>query len=60
LTIPGSKSAKICGSTDPNPRAKYTPKAAKKTFLLSKPKSELLKKSEIFKNFLIFEWFIKF
>ena len=32
----------------------------KKNILLSKPKSELLKKKEIIKNFLISEWFIKF
>ena len=33
---------------------KYQPQTAKKTFLLLKPKSELLK------NFLISEWFIEF
>jgi hypothetical protein len=32
---------------DPNPRGKNQPKTAKKTFLLLKPKSELLKKREI-------------
>ena len=26
--LPGSGSAKICGSTDPDPRAKYQPKTA--------------------------------
>ena len=53
--LPGSGSgyAKICGSTDSDP------KTAKKTFLLLKPKSELLKKKD-YKNFLISEWFIKF
>ena len=39
--------------------SKYQPKTAKKTFLLLKPKSELLKKRD-YKNFLISEWFIKF
>ena len=32
---------------DPDPRGKYRPKTAKKNFLLSKPKYELLKKREI-------------
>ena len=35
--LPGSGSAKICGSTDPDPRGKiikYQPKTAKKTFLI--------------------------
>ena len=44
------KSMRICG-------AKYQPKTANKTVLLSKPKSKLLKKK--FKNFMISEWFIK-
>ena len=56
--LPGSGSAKICRSTDPqkyaDPRirfqdVKYQPKTAKQTFLLLKPKSELLKKGEIIK-----------
>ena len=38
---------------------KYQPKTEKKTFLLSKPKSELSRK-KILKFFLISEWFIKF
>ena len=42
----GSGSAKICGPTDPDPRGKISTKTAKKTFLLSKSKSELLKKKE--------------
>jgi len=41
----GSGSAKICGSTDPDP--KYQPKTAKKTFLLLKPKSKLLRKERL-------------
>ena len=52
-------SAKICGSTDPDSRGKISPKnLQKKTFLLLKPKAELLKKKDYI--FLIFEWFIKF
>jgi len=45
--LPGSGSAKICGSTDPDPRGKISTKNCKKTFLLLKPKSELLKKENI-------------
>ena len=41
-------SAKICGSTDPDPRGNQ-PKTAEKNLLLSKPKSELFKKREIIK-----------
>ena len=43
----GSGSAKICGSTDPDPRDQL--KTAKKTFLLLKPKSELLKEKRDYK-----------
>ena len=39
--------------------AKYQPKTATTKNLLSKPKSELLKKRD-YKNFLISEWFLKF
>ena len=58
--LPGSGSAKICGSTDPDPMGKISTKNCinKKNFI-SKPKSELLKKRD-YKNFLISEWFIKF
>ena len=43
--LPGSGSAKICGSTDPDPRGKIiNQKLREKKILLSKPKSELLKK----------------
>ena len=45
----GSGSAKICGSTDPDPRDNISTKTAKKTFLLLKPKSELLKKIRDYK-----------
>ena len=42
---------------DPDPRGKISKKnAKKKTFLLLKPKSELLKEDDYI-NFLIFEWF---
>ena len=44
--LPGSGSAKICGSTDPDPRCKYQPKTAKKKHFNSKLKSELLKKKK--------------
>ena len=53
--LPGSGSAKLCGSTDP---AKYQLKHAKNKILLSKSKSELKKRD--YKNFLISEWLIKF
>ena len=36
---------------------KYKPKTGKKTFSLSKPKSELMKKKRDSKSFLISEWF---
>ena len=40
----GSGFAKICGSTDPDPMGKISTKnCKKKTFLLLKPKSELMK-----------------
>ena len=52
----GSGFAKICGSTDPDPRGKISTKNCKNNFLLLKPKSELLKK----RDFHISEWFIKF
>jgi len=43
--LPGSGSAKICGSTNPDPRGKKSTKICKKkTFLLLNPKYELLKK----------------
>ena len=42
-----------------DPRSKISTKNCKKTFLLQKPKSELLKKRD-YKNFLILEWFFKF
>ena len=45
--LPGSGSAKICGSTDPDPKSKYQPKTATKKILLSKSKSELLKKTRL-------------
>ena len=46
--LPGSRSAKICGSTDPDPRGKKSTKnCKKKTYLLLKPKSELLKKERL-------------
>jgi len=55
--LPGSVSAKICGSTDPDPREKILTKNFKKqTFILSNPNLIYLKK--IFKNFLISECFI--
>ena len=41
--LPGSGSAKICGSTDPDPRDKIS---TKKNFI-PKPKSELLKKEKL-------------
>ena len=47
--LPGSGSAKICGSTNPDQGGKISTKNCKKTFLLLKPKSELLKKMEITK-----------
>ena len=57
----GSGSAKICGSTDPNPKGKKQQKTAKKNlFLLQNHKSELLKNKKDYKNFLISEWSIKF
>ena len=42
--LPGSGSTKICGSTDPDPRAKISTKKCEKKNLLLKFKSELLKK----------------
>ena len=46
----GSGSAKICRSTDPDPRVKKNnQKLQKKTFLILRPKFELLKKREIIK-----------
>ena len=42
-----SGSAKICGSTDPDKRGKISTKNCKKKILLSKPKSELLKKDKL-------------
>jgi len=44
--LPGFGSAKICGSTDPDPdpRGEISTKSCKKTFLLLKHKSELLEK----------------
>jgi len=38
---------------------KYQPKTAKKTFLILKPKAELLKRERDNQDFLISEWFIK-
>ena len=52
--LPGSGSAKIRGSTDPDPKGKISTKNCKKIFLLLKLKSELLKKREIIKkNFVV-------
>ena len=45
--LPGSGYAKIFGSTDPDPRGKISTKNCKKKILISKPKSELLKKERI-------------
>jgi len=46
--LPGSGSAKICGSTDPDLRRKISTKnCKKKTFLILKPKSELLLKERL-------------
>ena len=48
LWLPGSGSAKLCGSTDLDPRGKIlTKNCNKKKNLISKPKSELLKKERI-------------
>ena len=50
--LPGSGYAKIFGSTDPDPRGKISTKNCKKKILISKPKSELLKKRfALLKNF---------
>ena len=46
----GSGSEKLCGSIDPDPRGKISTKNAKKN-LLSKLKSELLKKEGLKTNF---------
>ena len=43
----GSESAKICGSTDPDPRGKISTKNCKKKFVLLKPESKLLKKGRL-------------
>ena len=48
--LPGSGSRKICGSTNLDLRGKISTKNWKKIILLSKPKSELLKK-EILEKF---------
>jgi len=46
--LPGSGSAKICGSTDPDPRGKISTKnCKKKTVLLLKPKSDFEKREII-------------
>ena len=47
--LPGSGHTKMCGSMDLDPRAKYQPKTERKKVLLSKPKSELLKKARLLK-----------
>ena len=47
--LPIYGSAKICGSTDPEPRGKISTKNYKKKLLVLKPKSEVLKKREIMK-----------
>ena len=49
--LPGSGSAKICGSTDLDPKGNLSTKNCRKKFTL-KPKSELLKNRD-YKNFLI-------
>jgi len=52
------RSAKICGSTDPDSRGKISTKnCKKKTFLLLKPKSKVLKKEIIKISFLILNGF---
>ena len=48
----------IWNPADPEPREKILTKKLQKNFLLSNPKSELLKKK--YENFLISEWFINF
>ena len=54
--LPGSGSAKTCGSTNPDPRGKISTKNCKKKLITLKPKFE----KKDYKNFLISEWFIKF
>ena len=56
--LPGSGFAKICGSTDPDPRGKISTKnCKKKKFYSQNPNPNYWKN---YKNFLISEWFIKF
>ena len=47
--LPGSGSAKICGSTDPDPRSKISTKNSKENFFYSQPKFELFKKERLIK-----------
>ena len=55
LSGSGSGSAKICGSTDPDPRTKYQPKTTKKNFFTLKTLIWTIEKREIKKI-----WWIKF
>ena len=52
--LPGSESAKICESTDP--RGKISYKNCNKNYLLSNPKSEVVKKNQSILFKTVFFW----